>query len=349
MKNNVLLPLDRMARYYSFLENYDYLIFYADSFEDNYEKKGLTLDNLSEKLSIPQDTILDDFITIINSGMGTINVGGAESDEYYDINDENTKKAILAGRLGFSFVQTSKSFLHLDNIESEALEAFLSESKNKLNKDSDLIFKEGISFKHYKTLFEDNLSEIVENISSNSYMNFSYLHKGKVKKYKNIYPIKIMYDTEENLYAILCIYNNEPHFFRIDLIVDNVEVAEKRRKSKADISEKEKALLKIAPYVWGFKCRDEDKLGKVKIAFKNDGNVWDKVKQDVEQRPGKIYVQNGYLIYEDIVYGKEKFKRWIMGFGSSAIVDRPVKLRNEILSCMRDRQSKLEIVNNNKN
>ena len=46
---------------------------------------------------------------------------------------------------------------------------------------------------------------------------------------------------------------------------------------------------------------------------------------------GKLYEDGKYLIYEDKVYGKDAFLRWILGYGSSVEVEKPESLRREIM------------------
>ena len=44
--------------------------------------------------------------------------------------------------------------------------------------------------------------------------------------------------------------------------------------------------------------------------------------------------------YEDTVYGISKFRPWIYGFGSSAIVLEPVSLREHIIQSLKERKNR---------
>lgn len=93
-----------------------------------------------------------------------------------------------------------------------------------------------------------------------------------------------------------------------------------------DNVEMEHKLCEIAPNVWGNLFHDVPK--SVKVKFYKEGRVWEKVRRDLECRTnGKLYEKNGFLYYEDIVYGFSKFSNWIYGYGSSAIVIEPKWLR----------------------
>ena len=103
----------------------------------------------------------------------------------------------------------------------------------------------------------------------------------------------------------------------------------------------EHKLCEIAPNVWGNLFHDAPK--SVKVKFYKEGRVWEKVRRDLECRTnGKLYEKNGFLYYEDIVYGFSKFSNWIYGYGSSAIVIEPKWLRQRIIQSLQVRKNAWE-------
>ena len=52
---------------------------------------------------------------------------------------------------------------------------------------------------------------------------------------------------------------------------------------------------------------------------------------------GKLEEQDGFLYYEDIVYGISKLRTWIYGYGSSAVVIEPESLRLHIIDSLKRR------------
>ncbi len=76
-----------------------------------------------------------------------------------------------------------------------------------------------------------------------------------------------------------------------------------------------------------------------KIKFYNEANVWAKVKKELANRTnGKLYEKNGFLYYEDLVYGISKLRSWLYGYSSSAVVLEPAELRQQIIDSLKTRQ-----------
>ena len=99
----------------------------------------------------------------------------------------------------------------------------------------------------------------------------------------------------------------------------------------------DESLLDIYPNVCWNCFSDEPE--QVKVRFYNEANVWNKVKKELANRVnGKLYEKDGYLYYEDIVYGISKFRSWLYGYGSSAIVLEPESLRKHIIDSLRERE-----------
>ena len=181
-----------------------------------------------------------------------------------------------------------------------------------------------LSIHHYKHLrLNETLSDLHAAIENGYYVNINYIsQQGNLNRY-HIHPVRITYDTDENLYSILYFENNQIKSLRLDFIARlNLDT----RHHAPDNAEMEHKLCEIAPNVWGNLFHDAPK--SVKVKFYKEGRVWEKVRRDLECRTnGNLYEKNGFLYYEDIVYGFSKFSNWIYGYGSYAIVIEPKWLR----------------------
>lgn len=190
--------------------------------------------------------------------------------------------------------------------------------------------KNSFMFSHYYIDLNKRLDCINLAIKEKCALSIRYkTSKGEII-FADFNPLKITYDADEDLYCVLTIQNNQIQVYRLDHII-SLNISTKIIDESPDES-----LLEIAPNVWGNCFSDTPE--KVKVKFYNEANVWQKVKKDLAYRTnGKLYEKDGYLYYEDIVYGLNKFRSWIYGYGSSAIVLAPKKLQDEIICSLKER------------
>jgi predicted DNA-binding transcriptional regulator YafY len=68
----------------------------------------------------------------------------------------------------------------------------------------------------------------------------------------------------------------------------------------------------------------------------NEANVINKAKRDLAYRnPVNLYHdEGGNLIYEDDIYGKDSFIRWILSYGSSVRILEPQSLIDEFIEIL---------------
>lgn len=187
----------------------------------------------------------------------------------------------------------------------------------------------------YRYNYIDKLTEKLEllndAISNDACVRISYSPARSADFSATMKPLKIVYDSIDNMYAVLTIVENQIYVYRLDRI-KTIE------KSRQNIQIAHIDLLDIAPNVWGFEFSSTPV--QVKVRFYNEGNVWNKVRKDLSYRTnGKLYEKDGYLYYEDIVYGINSFRTWIYGYGSSAIVLEPKDLREYIIESLKLRQT----------
>ena len=183
----------------------------------------------------------------------------------------------------------------------------------------------------YRYNYIDNLSEklelLNEAINRDAGVEIVYSPARTTDFSATIKPLKIIYDSMDNMYAVVTIVEQQVYVYRLDRIKSI-----KKSRHKTDISETH--LLDIAPNVWGFEFSSTPHI--VKVRFYNEGKVWSKVRKDLSCRTnGKLYEKNGFLYYEDTVYGINSFRTWIYGYGSSAIVEEPLELREQIIESLK--------------
>lgn len=81
---------------------------------------------------------------------------------------------------------------------------------------------------------------------------------------------------------------------------------------------------------WGMEFGDPI---HVKVKFVNRAQTLAKVRKDVAHRDCSLRAdEEGNLIYEDTIIGKNEFIAWLLGFGSAAIVLEPKDLREEMIA-----------------
>ncbi len=92
---------------------------------------------------------------------------------------------------------------------------------------------------------------------------------------------------------------------------------------------------------------EDGALYKVKIRFRNDFNVQDKVRRDTALRPtAKLQTAaDGSLLFTDTVSGLGEISRWVRQFGASAQVLAPVELQKMIIAGARRKLARYEAEN----
>ena len=282
-----------------------------------------------------------------------------DDTDYEDIQDDGDLKAfteevsrrLLAGKLDdiplYIYSPSSKLFdLALTFDEATALEALnrdiRSESISSLEK-YPVYFQIKDNYRaahHYRELIE-KLETLEDAINHHNTLHMIYrLGNGKLIS-RPLRPLKISYDESENLYCVLSFSGGKIWTSRLDCIIrlSKSSGAEEHGQKTEEDRTGEALIEKLAPQVWGNCFQDEPE--HVKVRFYNEANVWEKVKRDLACRTkGQLYEKDGFLYYEDTVYGISKFRPWIYSFGSSAIVLEPKSLREHIIASLKERKGR---------
>lgn len=233
--------------------------------------------------------------------------------------------------------------------EAAALQSFYSDETDSLSIFDRLkktyvdtyAIKDSYLYTHnYNNSLNDLLCKINTAIDFHSCLYMKYYSRRKKKFSRFIFrPVKIVYDADENLYSVLSIRNdcNILLVHRLDCII-SLETTDKTIHNSME-NKLIDHMNQIAPNVWGnnFSCTS-DQTADVKVKFFNAANVHEKIKKQLACRTnGKLTQKGDWLYYEDKVYGLNRFRSWIYGYGRAAVVLEPESLRNDIMDSLNKR------------
>ncbi len=197
------------------------------------------------------------------------------------------------------------------------------------------------NFKYYAAP-EDlyNTLELINDAIDKHYqIVFSYIsdnHRKKNNKqsiFKQISPIKIIYDNEENLYSILGLENGNYVVYNIDesLIKASLNAYPDYPCEPYDYE----ALNEKIPHVWK-NAFDQKNPTHVKVKFSKD--VFDSVRDDlVFRNPEKTLseISDGYFFFEDDIYGVDAFDAWVRTYGCKAVIIEPKSLAKKRIESLK--------------
>lgn len=349
MKMNEINPYVRIQTYYSLLRNEDIEV---------------TITRISKMTEIYVELIRNDFCLMFKWQKNILNKLAnkrveekwdtfleldTNSEKYKEVSkkynlDEEFENLLQNGKLDdipiFIDYENRLYDIYLSKDEAIALQNFwldkeelhLNVKKFRQTYSNTYFIKDSYLYPNENYSLNKKLDKINRAIDEGKCISIKYkTRRNNPKNIKNITlkPVKISYDANENLYSVLSVYNDRVWVYRLDRIYDIKE-------SDEIITGQNEDLLKIYPNVWGNCFMDEPK--QVKVKFYNEADVWNKVRKQLANRTnGKIYEKDGYLYYEDTVYGIAKFRQWIYSYGSSAIVLEPQSLREEIIESLKER------------
>ncbi|WP_027309496.1 YafY family protein [Caloramator sp. ALD01] len=160
------------------------------------------------------------------------------------------------------------------------------------------------------------VKQIEEAILKNKSLNIKYRFKTRTKEI-NVKPAGIIYSEDKDLYYLVE-KNKNYSIYRIDKIVD-IDVVD------GGLSEFNKEDFK---YNFGISIENPF---DVEVHFEKYSFIKRKLDRYTKKRQtARIVEEENRYILKDRVVGFKEFKNWVMGFGKSAYVVEPVKLRDEI-------------------
>ena len=322
--NNYYNPYNRIHFYYSYL-NSSHSDFYIEYTEDSI---GYSINDLSRISNIPKEIVRQDIYLIFLWQDQNI-YSDTESLPYLLV-----LNTIAAYEIPVTFEEQKALELLKKDLEQPAHLHFPSITKLYRVKDSYRF--------HHNPHIINHLNQINDAINYQQVIKITYLSPKPKRKADYLYfsflPVKIAYDSIDNLYYVLSIgkKNSDIRSYRIDRIIHLEPV-----NGISDYSPDLSFLMQIAPNVWGCNfsaVSDPKNLFHVKVRFFNVANVFNKVRKELSCRTnGQLYEKDGFLYYEDDVYGIDKFRSWIFSYGRAAIVLEPEVLRTQIITSLKDR------------
>ena len=332
-------PLERLIFYWGKIGNTN-----MDS--DN----SSNIDNLSESSGIPKKIIRKD-LRFINASFPSF----LDSEEEIDYADDFSAGEFDSVQLSSHELVDDEEYSATEKIqipvtidEYVAFKNLIESSHSIRTSHSDPSFiTSTIHNKQYVNICKleslRNLEELENDIIDGFYCSFSYMTPDGSIENVTVRPLKIALDATENRYVLVATIKDVIKVFELDLIKGDVLTEKKFDESNSPLP------LKKADKVWGFEfgeCIDENgdfrKPLHVKVEFYDHGNVINKAKRALTYRSPISLTEstrngNKILTYEDEVYGKDSFIRWILSFGSSVKVIKPRSVINEIIEiCKRE-------------
>lgn len=347
-------PYARIDFYRTFMKNDFQTTCLVEEFD-----RGVSINYLHLLSSIPLSVIRRDILTLFEWQHSLVSKRDVYSDEdiiqfdteeeplaslFDSLYDDSTLpedfvKELVEGQyddipLYISYNSTEIRYsLSLTAGESVALQQTLSSTREKAPSKEYLRrnFKEGYLVKgHYQynlsyVNLDETLKKINDAISQKRYLRIRY-KEGSHASYYTIVAIAISYDASDNSYAVIAKTDGTLKSYRVDKIL-SLELLKKHELSDNELT------IDHAPQVWGNNFSAEPI--HVKVFFRKEANVIKKVRKDLACRTlASITETPDGLYYEDTVYGSEKFRSWLRGYGSSAIVLEPDNLQKKVISSL---------------
>ncbi len=343
MINEMKNPYCRLRQYYYIIEELE------QSSACGNESYGISLNELAERTELPIEVIRADIACILETSDGDFSLildGDYISGQYtQDDADERKlfRKDLFGGLYDDAdlewFSNDSKVMLPLTAEESSIMEDVLHvHYQPKAKKTLPFLIKDSYHFfvQDEKEMNED-LYRIHTCIDRKREAKIWDSTSG-TRKQRIIEPISLLYDSTINLYAVVYLTTDGLSAIRMDK-VKFIEDG-KLFRIPDDIDKR----LKIIPNVWGLGFEDKPFNVRVRINRTHGrGNVEKSVRKDLERRVnGKLAEAGDFLIYEDRVYGKDAFIRWLFSYGSSLVLEKPVSLRKEIISILKKESEKMD-------
>lgn len=344
--NDLYNPYQRLQLYFAWFSNDESLLL-----DENFPL-GISMSRLCEITQLPIQVIRNDIIHLLKYSNKLLLELVEEDTNFTTLNplydlehlwytlpiSPILENLILKGVLDFiplHLIQNEKASFHLFLSTEEwiALDAYKQENNSFYHALSDISFSIKNSYHFIKCNYlQQKLELITQSIHKQYCLSMEY-RTTKNHLYRLIFqPLKLVYDSSENSYAVISFSEETFQVYRLEHI-EKLEIIKKNVKIQKEILQK---LDNLLPNVWGLTFNEPPQ--RVKIKFYNEANVWSKVKNDLSYRTnGSLYKKDGFLFYEDNVYGISAFRSWIYSFGSSAIVIEPSDLRKTIIDSFQAR------------
>lgn len=325
MMSRLANPYVRLTEYFRIFKTYDS----SDVIlKDDSARTITSIAMLSEKLELPANVVRADITNIMRYSEGGVLDFDIDEDTDLDIdfeeladNPDKIFELITEGAFDQVGLNYQDAFIGDCSVlvTSEEMDALNKISDIELPfyiKDNELVFSKIFVLPEMIALVEGAIKE-------HRFISFDYYEKEMqdIATYK-IVPLKIVY--ENNKFYILTCVDGLVKSFYFENIKSEIALLEQSNDVPGSV------FMTILPQVWGMDFEAEPYL--VEVKFYDEGDVFNRVRAELSGRTlGELREEEGFLYYEDTVYGLDAFKEWILSFGSSAVVLKPKQLRNQII------------------
>ena len=298
---------------------------------DEYSYSIIELESLT---GIPKAVIYDDIISIMSDTELSI-VIYAVDEEYESFEYSKVfEKELKAGRyddveIACTVPYQKEISVALTNQEMVALSDFLKARNYKL-----MGRRENFLIKNNISEINDHDYKVMQRLSGyidkKKPCRVVYVSKDKVVYSDNVYPLKILFDVDNN-FTYLAFLKDDLAFYRLDRI-KQVEDAKGDHSFDASKIEAAHEMLKM---MWGAEISEPI---NVKIKIYDEHDALERVIHDLGAKAeghisGPFSSDEGdYYIYEDKVIGIYKFASWVRSYGSSVIVLEPQSLAEMMIA-----------------
>lgn len=308
-----------------------------------------TVNSLADILNVPPKIIRKDLYTLM-----TVDECETEIFAYDDEADSDDFAERLRDGLEDDTELSAYSkfiadiILPLTDIEKTVLESFAP------NKQMSAKFAEGNLF--LKPYYNQEPSGVKLMISKiNNHINngdvLEVMYPDRTGSIRNIIfkPLLIIRYSDENVSYVISLKAGHILPLRVDKIKDF-------KLSEETVVIDDYSPLSVLPYLWKMDIKGEMEV-KIRVDLREGEPIREKIKSELLNsrviidddidpmlkehfdnfNPGKWEDFEEYAVYTGTVIGRDAFRNWVNGFGSSIVVEEPESLRNEIIESARKR------------
>lgn len=316
-------------------------------------EEGMTINELSERLKVGKNTIINDLHNLQLIAEFNMSVGPADWDleEYWDdkdaeIREEEDNEFLLALYEGNrNEVPLKIVCLKRDERFSVELTAF-----------ERLILTEYLKNHNMDNIMPDRREIYIKKLNKTDYSIYAKLSKINdairnekaieikgINEYTNtmekllIYPLKVVSLFSDSEYYVVAICDNKNLIYNID----NIKEINYSKQAISVSSELKSKILEEYDYRWGAGVNE----GVIEFELKiyNEADLFNRLQKRLSSRKyGKWEDYGDYAIYTDKVIDYNALKKWVMSYGSSVRVIKPQRLADDIVKSAEERLKKYQ-------
>ncbi len=316
-------------------------------------EEGMTINELSEKLNVSNNTIINDLHNLQLIAEFNMSVGPADWDveEYWtdkdaEIREEEDNEFLLSLYEGTRNDVPLKILYHKrDEQFSVELTAFermiLTEYLKKHNMDNIMPNRKDIYIKNMSTpdySIYTKLTKINDAIRNEKAIEILCTNEYTKKMERlTIFPLKVVSLFSDSEYYVVAICDDANLIYNIGNI-NEINVTKKDILVSDDLKSQ---ILEEYDYRWGTGVNEG--VFDFELKIYNEADLFNRLRKRLSSRKyGKWEEHGDYAVYTDKVIDYSALKQWVMSYGSSVRVVKPQRLANDIVKSAEDRLKKYE-------